>query len=152
MQRSMRYVFGVGAGVVLLMLAVLAFSPTARRLAPTWLYYNLVGRHVAALPVGAEQHVYDQGRDFCSIGRDSECGGYRLVNARGLAVGAAARGQGTTAAWCVDYVVLRRNTGRLSGQLFYWSNIPRAMVVTEQGAGQYASFSVERCDMNTLEP
>lgn len=143
---------GLGVGLAALVLVALAFSPAARRLAPTWLYYDLVARHIAALPSSAEQRVLTQGRDFCSVGRDSECGGYKIVNARGLALGAAPRSQGTTAAWCVDYVVLRRNTGRLSGQLIYWSYIPRAMVVTEQQQTQYDSFSVERCDMTTLEP
>jgi hypothetical protein len=139
--------------VALLALGVLALvlSPGVRRLAPTWLYYDLIGRRFVQLPAGAERLVLANGQDFCSVGRDSACGGYKLVNAHGLAIGPAARQRGTLAAWCVDYVVLRRNTGRLTGDLIYWSNIPRAMVVAELNGSQYESFPVQSCDLTSLD-
>src|SRR5690242_14705921 len=112
----------VWAIFALLLLALIVFllNPAARRLAPNWLYYDLIARQFAPLPAGAERFVLSAGQDFCSVGRDSACGGFKIVNAHSLQVGPAARGQDTAAAWCVDYVVLRRNTGRLTGELIYW--------------------------------
>jgi hypothetical protein len=149
--RIVRFFLGVTIALIVLSTLVLALSPGARRLAPTWLYYDLAGRRLAQLPAGAEQYVLANGQDFCSVGRDSDCGGYRLVKAHGLAVAPAARQRGAIAAWCVDYVVLRRNTGRLTGSLIYWSNIPRAMVVAQLSSGQYESFAVQSCDLTSLD-
>jgi len=150
MQRIVRLFAWVICAVLLLAPIVFLLNPTARRLAPSWLYYDLIVREFAALPAGAEQFVLLAGQDFCSVGRDSECGGYKITNARSLQLGPTARSQGTVAAWCVDYVVLRRNTGRLTGQLIYWAGIPRAMVVAQLNDGRYTSSPVERCDMTTL--
>ena len=150
MQRIVRPLAWVICALFLLALIVFLLNPTMRRLAPTWLYYDLIVRRFAPLPAGAEQFVLAAGQDFCSVGRDSDCGGYKITNARSLQISPAVRSQGTTAAWCVDYVVLRRNTGRLTGQLIYWAGIPRAMVVAELNDARYTSSPVERCDMTTL--
>lgn len=147
MRRLLRPLLAMLLGLALLALLVLLLSPAARQLAPSWLYYDLVVRQIAPPPAGVEQYVLARGRDFCSIGRDSECGGFRLVNARRLSIPAAAT---ATAAWCIDYVVLRRNASALTGNLIAWANIPRAMVVTEAGGG-YASFQVESCRISTLD-
>jgi hypothetical protein len=150
MQRIVRPLVWALFALLLLALMVFLLNPTARRLAPSWLYYDLIARQFARLPAGAEGFVLSAGGDFCGVGRDSACGGYKITNAHSLQVGPAARGQGTAAAWCVDYVVLRRNTGRLTSQLIYWASIPGAMVVAELNDGRYTSFPVERCDMTTL--
>ena len=97
---------------LLLFCAALLLNPSARQLAPIYLYYDLVGRRIAPAPPEIEQFVLQSGQDYCAVGRDSECGGYRLVAARALPVDQAAQQRGTSAAWCVDYVVLRRNQGR----------------------------------------
>jgi hypothetical protein len=152
MSRIARPLAWVMSALLLLVLIVFLLNPTTHRLAPSWLYYDLIVRQFAPLPAGAEQFVLAAGRDFCSIGRDSDCGGYKITNARSLQVGPAARGQGTAAAWCIDYVVLRRNTGRLTGQLIYWAGIPRAMVVAELNDARYTASPVERCDFATLNP
>lgn len=147
MRRFLRPLLAMLIGLAVLALLVLLLSPAARQLAPSWLYYDLVVRQVAPLPAPAEQYVLARGQDFCTIGRDSACGGFRLVNAKRLSLPA---GASASAAWCVDYVVLRRNTSTLTGQLITWANIPRAMVVAQSGAG-YESFQVESCQITTLE-
>lgn len=152
MQRIVRRLILAICALFVLALLVLALNPGPRRLVPAWLYYDLIVRRFGSLPGGAEQFVLAAGRDFCAIGRDSDCGGYKITNARGLQLGPAALGQATAAAWCVDYVVLRRNTGRFTGQFIYWAAIPRAMVVAELNDGSYTSFPVERCDFATLNP
>jgi hypothetical protein len=152
MQRIVRPLIWVMFGLLLLALIVFLLSPSAGRLAPSWLYYDLVVRQLAPLPGAAERLVLAEGQNFCSVGRDSACGGYKVTNAHSLALGPGARAQSAGAAWCVDYVVLRRNTGRLSGQLIYWANIPGAMVITELNDGRYQSSPVARCDMTTLNP
>ncbi len=152
MQRIVRPLIRIVIGLILLVLIVLLLSPSARRLAPRWLYYDLVVRQFAPLPGAAEQLVLAEGQNFCSLGHDSVCSGYKITNAHSLALEPAARIQGVAAAWCVDYVVLWRNTGRLSGQLIYWANIPGAMVITELNDGRYQSSPVARCDMTTLSP
>src|SRR3954469_25613927 len=114
---------------ILLCAAILLLNPTARQLAPTYLYYNLIGRRIAPAPPEIEQFVLQSGQDYCAVGRDSDCGGFRLVAARALAVGQAAQQRGTTVAWCVDYAVLRRNQGRSTGGMIYWANISKAMIV-----------------------
>ena len=152
MQRIVRPLIRIVIGLLLLALIVLLLSPGARRLAPSWLYYDLVVRRFAPLPGTAERFVLAEGQNFCSVGRDSACGGYKITNAHALALGPAAPAEGVAAAWCVDYVVLRRNTGRLSGQLIYWANIPGAMVITQLNDGRYQSIPVARCDMTTLNP
>lgn len=58
-----------GAAIVLLL------SPAARRLAPSWLYYDLVGRRMGGLPAAAEQYLLAEGQAFCSVGRDTACRG-----------------------------------------------------------------------------
>ena len=121
---------------------VLLLNPTARQLAPTYLYYELVGRRIAPAPPEIEQFVLQSGQDYCSVGRDSACGGYRLIAARALRVDQAAQQRGTSAAWCVDYVVLRRNQGRLTSGMIYWAKIAKAMIVAKAGDGQLVS--VER--------
>ena len=45
--------------------------------------------------------------------------------------------QSSTAAWCVDYVVLRRNQGRMTSGMIYWANIAKAMIVAKASAGQF---------------
>ena len=151
MHRMLRVTAALLLGLIVLALLVLLLSPAARRLAPSWLYYDLVVRQIAPLPPAAEQYVLAAGTDFCSIGRDSACGGYRLVNARRLPLGPNDQAAGVQAAWCVDYVVLRRNTGALSGGLIAWANIPRAMVVRQTAAG-FDSFGVGGCSGATPEP
>ena len=84
MRRLLRPLLAMLLGLALLALLVLLLSPAARQLAPSWLYYDLVVRQIAPPPAGVEQYVLARGQDFCSIGRDSECGGFRLVNARRL--------------------------------------------------------------------
>jgi hypothetical protein len=91
------------------------------------------------------------GEAYCSIGRDSDCGGYRIVGVGGMAVDQVARQRGTAAAWCVDYVVLRRNQGRLTGAAIYWAGVPKAVVVTRASDGHYDSFGVEDCRTAQLE-
>lgn len=126
---------------VLLAAAVAVFEPT---LAPTYLYYDLVGRWGAPLPAEVERFVLQSGEEYCARGHDSECGGYRIVGGRALPVGPAAQASGMAAAWCVDYVTLRRNLGR-SGDLIYWAKVPGAMGVTRMNDGRYESFVVEGC-------
>src|SRR3954469_10208418 len=63
---------------ILLCAAILLLNPTARQLAPTYLYYNLIGRRIAPAPPEVEQFVLQSGHDYCAVGRDSDCGGYRL--------------------------------------------------------------------------
>lgn len=150
MQRTLRVTIALLLGLIVLATLVMLLSPAARRLAPSWLFYDLVVRQVAPLPPAVEQYVLAAGNDFCSIGRDSACGGYRLVNARSLQVGAGDQAAGVQAAWCIDYVVQRRNTGALSGGLIAWANIPRAMILMQTAAG-FDSFGVEKCSGTTLE-
>jgi hypothetical protein len=138
-------------GLILIAVATLRLSPSARRIAPVWLPYDLVGRRVSPLPPEVEQFVLQRGQEFCSIGRDSDCGGYRLVGSRGLPLDQAAQQRGISAAWCVDYVVLRRNQGRVTGNIIYWANIPRAMIVTQSGAGPIQDSMVEDCRTARLE-
>lgn len=142
MRRVLRPTIGLLLGVLLLGAIVLLLSPSARRLLPAYLYYEWVVRSVAPLPPAAEAYVLAAGQDFCAVGRDSECGGYRLVNARALDP-ASQPGQ-PSAAWCVDYVVLRRNTSTLTGGLLRWAGIPRAMVLAER-AGLYEAYPVDSC-------
>ena len=137
--------------VILLITAVLLLNPSARRLAPTWLYYDLAGRRIAPAPPDVEQFIVQSGQDYCSIGRDSDCGGYKIVGISGIAVDQAAQQRDIAAAWCVDYVVLRRNQGRLTGGWIYWANIPKAMVVLRMGDGHYDSLAVEDCRTAVLE-
>jgi hypothetical protein len=138
-------------GLALIAISALLLSPSVRRLAPVWLYYELVGRRLAPAPSEVEQFVLQSGQEYCSVGRDTECGGYRLVAARELTVDQAARQRGTAAAWCVDYVVLRRNQGRLTGDIVYWANIPRAMIVAKPSDGQLDTSRVEDCGTARLE-
>ena len=142
MRRVLRPAIGLLLGVLLLGAIVLLLSPSARRLLPAYLYYEWVVRSVAPLPPAAEAYVLAAGQDFCAVGRDSECGGYRLVNARALDP-ASQPGQ-PSAAWCVDYVVLRRNTSTLTGGLLRWAGIQRAMVLAER-AGLYEAYPVDSC-------
>jgi len=122
-----------------------------RQLAPTYLYYELVGRRIAPAPPEIEQFVLQSGQDYCSVGRDSACGGYRLIAARALRVDQAAQQRGTSAAWCVDYVVLRRNQGRLTSGMIYWAKIAKAMIVAKAGDGQLVSSNVADCSTARLE-
>ena len=144
------------AGIVLLMagllcVAIVFLNPSARQLAPSYLYYNLVGRCIAPAPPEIEQFVLQSGQDYCAVGRDLECGGWRLVDARALPVDQAAQQRGTAAAWCVDYVVLRRNQGRTTGGIIYWANIAQAMIVARASDGQLASTNVADCRTAKLE-
>src|SRR5215211_8605521 len=127
MQRNVRRLIPVLFALLLLVLIMFLLNPAARRLAPSWLYYDLIVRQFAPLPAAAERFVLAAGQDACSAGHDSDCGGYKITNAHSLQISPAARSQGSAAAWCVDYVVLRRNSGRHTGRLFYWANIPGAM-------------------------
>ena len=150
MRRIVRTLVGILLGLFLSIPVLLLLSPTARQLAPAWLYYDLVARQFAPLPPSAEQWLQANGREFCAIGRDSDCGGYKLVNARAMAIGNAAP-PGTVEAWCVDYVVLRRNQSRLTGDWVFWANIPRAAVLLRSGAGNYDLFATEDCRTATLQ-
>ena len=152
MQRKIRRLIRVLFALLLLVLVIFLLNPGARRLAPSWLYYDLIVRQFAPLPAAAERFVLAVGQDICSVGRDSDCGGYKITNVHSLQISPAARSQGSAAAWCVDYVALRRNSGRLTSRLIYWANIPGAMVVSELNDGRYTSFPVERCDITTLNP
>jgi hypothetical protein len=133
--------------VALLGAALVIFKP---ELAPTYLYYDLIGRAAAPLPPEVERFVLASGDEYCARGHDSECGGYRVAGGRALVVGPAARASGVAAAWCVDYVTLRRNLGR-TRDLIYWAKIPGALVVTRMSGGQFESFPAERCATATLE-
>jgi len=136
---------------LLLICAALLLNPSARRLAPIYLYYDLVGRRIASAPPEIEQFVLQSGQDYCAVGRDSACGGYQLVAARALPVDKAAQQRGTSAAWCVDYVVLRRNRGRLTSGMIYWAKIAKAMIVAKDGDGQLVSSNVADCSTARLE-
>src|SRR5689334_21156752 len=125
----------VSLGLVLISAATHLLSPTARQLAPIYLYYDLVSRRIVPAPTEVEQFVLQSGQDYCAVGRDSECGGYRLVAVRALAVDQSAQQRGT-AAWCVDYGVLRRNQGGMTGGIIYWANIAKAMIVAKSSDGQ----------------
>ena len=135
----------------LLCCAILLLNPSARQLAPVGLYYDLVGRRIAPAPAEIEQFVLQSGQDYCAVGRDSDCGGYRLVAARALALDQVAQQRGTAAAWCVDYVVLRRNQGRITSGIIYWANIAKAMIVAKAGDGQLDSSNVADCRTARLE-
>jgi hypothetical protein len=145
MHRIIRTLALACLGLVLLVAALLVLSPAARQLTPIYLYYDLVGRRIAPAPPEIEQFVLQSGQEYCAVGRDSECGGYRLVAVRPLPVDSAAQQRGTAAAWCVDYVVLRRNQGRTTSGMIYWANIPKAMIVAKAGDGQLASSNVADC-------
>ena len=151
----MRRIIRAGAlallGLALILVALLLLNPTARQLAPTYLYYELVGRRIAPAPPEIEQFVLQSGQDYCSVGRDSACGGYRLNAARALPIDQAAQQRGTSAAWCVDYVVLRRNQGRLTSGMIYWAKIAKAMIVAKAGDGQLVSSNVADCSTARLE-
>jgi len=151
MRRSIRAVALAFLGLVLIIVAILLLNPSARQLAPSYLYYDLIGRRIAPAPPEIEQFVLQSGQEYCAVGRDSECGGYRLVAMRALAVDQAAQQRGTAAAWCVDYVVLRRNLGRTTGSIIYWANIPKAMIVAKASDGQFDSTNVADCSTARLE-
>ena len=151
----MRRIIRIGAlallGLVLILVALLLLNPTARQLAPTYLYYDLVGRRIAPAPPEIEQFMLQSGQEYCAVGRDSECGGYRLMAARALTVDQSAQQRGMAAAWCVDYVVLRRNQGRTTGDIIYWANIAKAMIVAKASDGQLESSNVAGCSTARLE-
>jgi hypothetical protein len=138
-------------GLVLIVVVVLLLNPSARQLVPNYLYYGLIGRRIAPAPPEIEQFVSQSGQEYCAVGRDSECGGWRLVAARALPVDQAAQQRGTAAAWCVDYVVLRRNLGRTTGGIIYWAKSPGAMIVAKASDGQLASINVADCRTAKLE-
>ena len=151
MRRIVRLV-GIAAFILILFgAATLLLSPSARQLAPIYLYYDLIGRSIAPAPPEIEQFVLRSGQEYCAVGRDSECGGYRLVATRALVVDQAAQQRGTAAAWCVDYIVLRSNQGRTTGGIIYWANIPKAMIVAKASDGQFASTNVADCSTARLE-
>ena len=149
--RFLRLVTLVFLGLVLIGAAMLLISPTVRQLAPIYLYYDLVGRRIAPVPPDVEQFVLQSGQEYCNVGRDSECGGYRLVGVRTLPIDQAAQQRGISAAWCIDYVVLRRNQGRTTSGIIYWANIAKAMIVTKAGDGQFASSNVGDCRTAQVE-
>ena len=151
MRQLARSVGLVALGLAIIIFSAVLLSPSARRLAPIWLYYDLVGRRLAPAPAEVEQFVIRSGQEYCSVGRDSDCGGYRMVAAHNLALDHAAQQRAISAAWCVDYVVLRRNQGRLTGDIVYWANIPRAMIVTQASDGHFDSSGVEDCSTARLE-
>jgi hypothetical protein len=123
--------------IVIVLFASIAAVWIARpTLAPTYLGYDLIGRRIAPLPPDVEQFVIQSGDEYCAQGHDSDCGGYKIVAGRALAT--------HPPAWCVDYVMLRRNLGR-TGDLFYWAKIPKAMVVTRAGDGGYQAMQVDDC-------
>ncbi len=144
------------AGIVLLIasllcIAIVFLNPSARQLVPSYLYYDLIGRRIAPAAPEIEQFVLQSGQDYCAVGRDSECGGWWLVAARVLPVDQAAQQRGTAAAWCVDYVMLRRNQGRMTGGIIYWAHIPSAMIVARSSDGQLASTNVADCRTANVE-
>jgi hypothetical protein len=141
MRRLIPLIAIAAVALALLGAAVAIFEPT---LAPTYLYYDLVGRWGAPLPAEVERFVLQSGEEYCARGHDSECGGYRVTGGRTLPVGPAAQGSGIAAAWCVDYVTLRRNLGR-AGDLIYWAKVPGAMVVTRMNDGRYESSVADSC-------
>ena len=98
-----------------------------------------------------EQFVLQSGQEYCAVGRDSDCGGYRLIAARALPVDQSAQQPGTSAAWCIDYVVLRRNQGRMTGDIIYWANISKAMIVAQTSDGQLESSDVADCSTVQVE-
>jgi hypothetical protein len=150
MRRIFRLLIMALLGVTLFCAILLLLSPSARLLAPLYLYYDLVGRRIAPPPPEVEQFVLRSGEEYCSAGRDSECGGYRIVGVRSLAFDQVAQ-PGVTAAWCVDYAVRRRNQGGLTRDWIFWANIPRAMVVTRSNDGQYGSTMTDDCRTVTPE-
>jgi len=150
MRRVIRPLALAVLALVLIVAAVL-LSPSVRRLAPIWLYYDLIGRRVAPAPAEIEQFVLQSGQEYCAVGRDSDCGGYRLLAARSLAVDQAAQQRGTSAAWCVDYVVLRRNAGQMTHGIIYWANISKAMIVAKAGDGQLNSSNAADCRAARIE-
>src|SRR4051812_28768463 len=91
----MRQIFRLAAivllGLILIIVAILLLSPSARQLAPLWLYYDLIGRRIAPAPPEIEQFVLQSGQHYCTVGRDSDCGGFRLIAARALTVDQAAQ-------------------------------------------------------------
>jgi len=151
MRRIIRVVALVFLGLVLIIAATLLLNPAARQLAPIYLYYDLIGRRIAPAPPEVEQFVFQSGQDYCAVGRDSECGGYRLVAARVLPVDQTAQQREQQAAWCVDYVVLRRNQGRTTGGLIYWANISKAMIIAKTSNGQLDSSNVADCHTARVE-
>jgi hypothetical protein len=146
MRRAVQLAALILLALILLGAAVARLKPA---LAPTYLYYDLVGRWAAPLPPDVERFMIQSGDDYCAQGHDTACGGYRVVGGRALAVGPAAQASGVAAAWCVDYVVLRANLGR-SRALIPWANIPGAMVVTRTSDGRYESSPVEDCATASL--
>ena len=151
MRRIIRAVALTSLGLILIIAAILLLNPSARQLAPIYLYYDLIGRRIAPAPPDVEQFMLQSGQDYCAVGRDSDCGGYRLIAARALAVDQAAQQRGTAAAWCIDYVVLRRNQGRATSGIIYWANIAKAMIVAKAGDGQFESSNVADCRTARLE-
>jgi hypothetical protein len=138
-------------GLILIAIATLLLSPSARLIAPVWLPYDLIGRRMSPTPPEVEQFVLRSGQEFCSVGRDSDCGGYRVVGARALPLDQAAQQRGISGGWCVDYVILRRNQGRLTGNIVYWANIPRAMIVSQAIDRGFEASGVEDCSTARLE-
>jgi hypothetical protein len=150
MGRTLRLAGTAVFGFILLIAVTLLLNPTARQLAPIYLYYDLIGRRIAPVPPEIEQFVLQSGQDYCAVGRDSDCGGFRLVAVRALPVDQAAQ-QSSTAAWCIDYVVLRRNQGRMTSGMIYWANIAKAMIVARAGDGRFESSNVADCRTATIE-
>jgi hypothetical protein len=140
----MRRIFLGVALLAIVLCAALLLSPSARQLVPLYLYYDLVGRRIAPAPSEVEQFVLQSGEEYCNVGRDSECGGYKIVGVRGLAFDQVALPR-VAAAWCVDYAVLRRNQGLRTRDWIFWAYIPRAMVVTRSSDGQYGSMPTDDC-------
>jgi hypothetical protein len=147
MRLAPRLLAALVVAAILLLCATAIVKPA---LLPTYAYYHLIGRLAAPLPPDVEQYVLQSGQEYCAQGHDSECGGYRVSGGRALAVGPAAMGRGVTAAWCVDYVTLRRNLGR-TRDLIYWSKIPGALVVSEIGDGSFESYMIDRCAAAVVE-
>jgi hypothetical protein len=143
--RSIRTVALIFIVLVLIVVATLLLNPTARQLAPIYLYYDLIGRRIAPAPPVIEQFVFQSGQDYCAVGRDSDCGGFRLVAVRALFIDQAGQQSSTAAAWCIDYVVLRRNQGRMTSSMIYWANIAKAMIVAKAGDGRFESSNVADC-------
>src|SRR5689334_12174820 len=100
--RALRTVALILLALVLIAAGALLLSPAARQIAPMYLYYDLLGRQLAPAPADVEQFVLQSGQEYCSVGRDSDCGGYRMVAARAIPVGPLAQQRGISAAWCVE--------------------------------------------------
>jgi hypothetical protein len=101
-----------------------------------------------AVPVPVEQVFEQYILNRCS-GVDTPCGRAWIVELTPLTISPTMSGN-LAAAWCADYTLQRRNTGRFTGLFLPWRNIPEAVIVVEQRDGVYDTITAANCEQTVL--